>query len=125
MGCSDDALKTLDITKFGDIAALRGFISQKTSWVVIAGVEKSYKKELAGAVRTGKSFKKDSKINKKEYTRVQIGWTTYNEKEAKYVFERKFGGSRVINIKKILKIFLCFFHERKVILAKNITLLIG
>ena len=52
MGCSDDALKTLDITKFGDIAALRGFISQKTSWVVIAGVEKSYKKELADAVRT-------------------------------------------------------------------------
>ena len=26
MGCSDDTLKTIGITKFGDIAPLRGFV---------------------------------------------------------------------------------------------------
>ena len=65
MGCSDDTLKTLGITKFGDIAVLRGSYHRKSSWVLIADEE-----ELVNAVRTGKSFKKDNKINKKEYTRV-------------------------------------------------------
>ena len=100
IACSDDTLKTLSITKFGDIAALRGFVSQKVFLGGNSRCRESRKKELANAIRTGKSFKKDSKINKKEYTRVQIGWKTFNQKEAKYVFQGKVGGSRTINIKK-------------------------
>ena len=100
MECSDNTLKTLGITKFGDIAALRGFVSQKVFLGGNSRCRESRKKELANTVRTGKSFKKDSKINKKEYTRVQIGWKTYNQKEAKYVFQRKVVGNRTINVKK-------------------------
>ena len=85
VGCSDDTLKTFGITKFGNIVALRGFISQKVFLGGNSRCRESCKKELANAVRTEKSFKKDSKINKKEYTRVQIGWKTYNQKEAKYI----------------------------------------
>ena len=66
MGCSDDTLKTLGITKFGDIAALRGFVSQKVFLGGNGRCRESRKKERANAVRTGKSFKKDSQINKKE-----------------------------------------------------------
>ena len=99
MGCNDDTLKTLGITKFGDIAALRGFVSQKVLLGGNSRCKESRKKELANAVRTGKSFKKDNKINK-EYARIQIGWKTYNQKEAKYVLQRKVGGSRTINVKK-------------------------
>ena len=54
MGCSDDTLKTLGVTKSGDIAALRGFVSQK---VILSGnsrCRESRKKELANAVNTGK-----------------------------------------------------------------------
>ena len=72
MGCSDDTLKTLGVTKSGDIAALRGFVSQKIFLGGNSRCRESRKKELANGVRTGKSVKKDSKINK-EYTRVQIG----------------------------------------------------
>ena len=100
MGCSGDTLKTFGITKFGDIAALRGFVSQNVFLGGNSRRRESRKKELANAVRTGKSFKKNSKINKKEYARVQIGWKTYNQKEAKYMFQKKDGASRTINIKK-------------------------
>lgn len=72
MGCSGDTLKTLGVTKSVDIAALRGFVSQKVFLGGNSRCRESHKKELANAVRTGKSVKKDSKINK-EYSRVQIG----------------------------------------------------
>ena len=100
MGCSDDTLKTNGIRKFGDIAALRGFASQKVFSGGNSSCRESCKKELANAVRTAKFFYKDSKINKKEYARVQIGWKTYNQNEGNYVFQRKVGGSCIINIKK-------------------------
>ena len=80
MGCSDDTLKTLGITKFGDIATLRGFVSQKDFLGGNSRCRESRKKELVNAARTGKSFKKDSKINKKEYRRVPIEWKTCNQK---------------------------------------------
>ena len=70
MGCSGDRLKTLGISKIGDIAVLRGFLSQKAFLGGNRRCGESPKKELANEVRTGKSFKKDSKINKKEYPSV-------------------------------------------------------
>ena len=85
MGCSDDTLKTIGIRKFGDIAALRGFASQKVFSGGNSSCRESCKKELANAVRTAKFFYKDSKINKKEYARVQMEWKTYNQNEGKLV----------------------------------------
>ena len=46
MGCSDDTLKTLGITKFGDIAVLRGSYHRKSSWVLIADEEEVAKRNL-------------------------------------------------------------------------------
>ena len=50
------------MTKFGDNAALRGFVSQKVFLGGNSRCGERRKKELANGVRTGKSFKKDSKI---------------------------------------------------------------
>ena len=61
MGCSDDTLKTLGITKFGDIAALRGLVSQEVFLGGNSRCTESRKKELANVIRTGKSFKKTVK----------------------------------------------------------------
>ena len=61
MGCSDDTLKTLGITKFGDIAALRGLVSQEVFLDGNSRCRESRKKELTNVIRTGKSFKKTVK----------------------------------------------------------------
>ena len=55
MGCSGDTLKTLGVTKSVDIAALRGFVSQKVFLGGNSRCRESHKKELANAVHTGKS----------------------------------------------------------------------
>ena len=56
MGCSDDTLKTL-----GNIAALRGLVSQEVFLGGNSRCRESHKKELANVIRTGKSFKKTVK----------------------------------------------------------------
>ena len=61
MGCSEDTLKTFGITKFGDIGALRGFVSQKVFLGSNSRCRESRKKELANVIRTGKSFEKTVK----------------------------------------------------------------
>ena len=61
MGCRDDTLKTLGITKFGDIAALRGLVSQEVFLDGNSRCRESRKKELTNVIRTGKSFKKTVK----------------------------------------------------------------
>ena len=60
MGCSNDTLKTIGITKFGDIA-LRGLVSQKVFLGGNSRCRESRKKELANIIRTGKSFRKTVK----------------------------------------------------------------
>ena len=61
MGCSDDTSETLGMTKFGDNAALRGFVSQKVFLGGNSRCGESRKKELANGVRTGNPSKKTVK----------------------------------------------------------------